>query len=82
MAVRVAVVPRLTIVAVAPTITPPVESAIIIAMTVVPVIPRPCADKYAAHEPIRAVVSVRRTRVRIIRIVSVSADRWAIHRVA
>jgi hypothetical protein len=37
--------------------------------------PRACADEDSAVEPVRTVVAVRRTRVRVIRVVAVSARR-------
>ncbi len=41
--------------------------------------PGPCADKDPAGEPPRAVVSNRRTRIRIVRIITVGADRRCRH---
>jgi hypothetical protein len=38
------------------------------------VIPRPCADKHAAYEPVRPIVAVRRARIRVIPIVSIRAN--------
>ena len=40
-----------------------------------PVIPRSRANKHAAYEPIRPVIAVRRTGIRIIVIVSIRANR-------
>src|SRR6185312_1414092 len=65
---------------VAPTIIfAAIESAIVAIisprMSPIRAIPGPRSDKYAIHEPIRAVVAVRRASVRIVAVVSVCAGR-------
>ena len=48
------------------------------AVSVIPV-PRTGADEHAACKPVRTVVAVRRTGVRVIRIVAIGADRRTHH---
>jgi hypothetical protein len=55
--------------------TTSIESAAVVAMTVVPVEPGTGADEDSADEPIRAVVSIGRTSIRVIIIVAVRAYR-------
>src|SRR5580692_1690454 len=65
VAASVIAVPSASVVAIASPVTP--------AWPVVAVIPRPCANEDTAREPSRPIVSIRRTRVRIISIVAVRA---------
>ena len=44
-----------------------------------PVIPRARADEHSTHKPARTVISVGRTRIRIIRVVSVRTNRRSGH---
>ena len=69
---------------VAPTIIfPAIESAIVAIisprMSPIRAIPGPSSDKYAIHEPIRAVVAVRRASIRVVAIVAIGADRRRIN---
>jgi hypothetical protein len=54
-------------------------STVVAAMAPSPVIPRTCADKYSAREPLRTVKAVRRTGIGIVRIVAVGANRRPVH---
>jgi len=62
----------------APTVTTPaaaIISAIPEPRRMTPVIPRARTNKHAAYEPIRPVIAVRRTGIRIIVIVPIRANR-------
>jgi hypothetical protein len=50
-------------------------SAIEAGMTPIPVIPGPHTDEYAVHKPLRPVVAIRRTGVRIIVVVTIGTNR-------
>jgi hypothetical protein len=68
--------------AIAPAIMVPVAmpattveaTAVPAGMTPIPVIPGPHADEYAVHEPLRTVIAIRRTGVRVIVIISIGAN--------
>jgi hypothetical protein len=70
--VELTTAPAITI-PVAPIPTSAVVTAPVVTAPVVAVVPGAGADKYAADEPIRAVVAVRRTSIGIIIIVAVGA---------
>src|SRR5580692_9305394 len=71
VAAAVIAVPSSSVVAIPSPITP--------ARPVVAVIPRPCANEDAAHEPSRPIVAIRRARVRIIGVIAVGACRCRTH---
>jgi hypothetical protein len=62
--------------------------AIVAAISITVVIPRACANEDAAVEPCRTVVAVRGTRIRVVAVVAIRANRGitvvssAIHRAA
>jgi hypothetical protein len=58
----------------APAFTTPAEAAAVEAVSE-SVEPRTCADEYAAHEPIRSIVAVRRAGIGSIVVVAVGANR-------
>ena len=59
-------------------VTVAAASPVTIAGPVIAVVPRARANKDAARKPLRSVVSIRRTRVWIIRVVAISAcGRWS-----
>src|SRR5208337_4402432 len=60
-------------IAVSPT-TVAVPGPAIVAAPVPAVIPRPRADKHAAHKKVRPIVTVRRAGIRVIPVISVRAN--------
>src|SRR5580692_11537061 len=71
---RPVIPPTIVAVSAAAVVAIAAASPVTIAGPVIAVVPRARANKDAAREPLRSVVSIRRTRIRVIGVVAISAD--------